>query len=102
MAKDFKDTWKIINVDFEENPDAHKNFILEQDMRKNSELINEEIAKLNIKFDSIFSLNGSFVPGKISDIDIFDKYNSMFQKNVELSVLGFLYFLFLLRISSLI
>jgi hypothetical protein len=89
VAKDFKDTWKIINVDFVENPDAHKNFILEADMRKNTDLINEEIAKLNIKFDSIFSLNGSFVPGKISEIDIFEKYDAMFQKNVTLSVLGY-------------
>ncbi len=89
MVKNFKETWRIINIDDEPNNEAFLNFKLDSDLSKSYEWMCEEIKKLNVKFDSIICLVNDEVPSeKISEKEIFDEVDKLLHQNLMVQLLG--------------
>lgn len=87
--KNFKETWRIINIDREPHNDAFLNLKLESDISKNYEEIYAQIKKLNIKFDSVICLvNDEVKSVKITEKEIFNEIETLVNNNLMIQLLG--------------
>jgi len=72
----FSETWKVANIDFEENQNAHLNILL----KKNGEFIEQvdsiekKVESFSKRFDTIICVNDNLKTGSIKSQDIFSQY----------------------------
>eukprot|EP01017_Pseudomicrothorax_dubius_P030357 TRINITY_DN3782_c0_g1_i6.p1 TRINITY_DN3782_c0_g1~~TRINITY_DN3782_c0_g1_i6.p1 ORF type:complete len:221 (-),score=45.33 TRINITY_DN3782_c0_g1_i6:120-782(-) len=88
VVRQFKNTWKIANVDLNTNEQAHHNILLDRNVPigEQVEQTMSELRKISGNYDAIISLVGGPAQDSIKDVEVFSNFDKMLRVNVEPSL----------------
>ena len=72
--------WRVFNIDYEQNPQATHNFILEKEQsysEKNIDSLHQQLKEFAEEYDAIINVAGYETEVKIGSRDVFEEYDKI-------------------------
>jgi len=90
LVNSFQDYWKVANIDYSNNENAHLNILLnkETDLSKEIDNIDETIKKFSNQYEAIICTSEAWCTGSISDKSILNQYKEIEAKQTQTSLLA--------------